>query len=638
MNDERLQDVGVGSVFNAFCFSRRLVFVGGCFRGALVVFILSVVSLLSVTTGQIVRAASPPIVDYLYPAGAQRGTTVTVVTDCIFQPPIGDGTIAKLEPWPVGVWTNCQELKITPGETCGEFQVQVSDVAPLGTHLIRLYTPNGVSVPRRFIVGHYPEIMEMHSDAAKETITPLERMPITVNGRLRRPPYFDDVGRQKWDGDVDSYGVHLEAGRWLVARLHAYSIGSPVDSLLQLRDEKGRVLATNHDHCNLDPLLAYQVEESGNYVIQVMGFKWPPRGNPGSQRVKFVGSDAAVYRLTVTSEAFGRYVFPLGVQPGLKTMVTLHGWNLGSSGRLLQHELNVTEIDPSVKEVLIGPPVVANQLSVAVSDVPELLDTEPNDQREQAQSMVVPAVLNGRIGGTGDVDRFVFQAAKDEKIVFQFATPNLGLSLSGSLRIENEKGELVVEKTTPPEVPQWVWTPPTDGLFTLAVSDLGGRGGEDYVYRLEVFPALPGNGVARHSGGRSLFNFDVRADAHSYRVEPGQTVPMKVSIRTVEGVEATMGVVLEGLPGGVKWTTTQVPRSGGDVALELSADADAAPANVPIRVRVTSHGPSLGWERSAFALIDNRGENRLIDQTDVLWLTVLPLPLAEPDKVVKDGS
>ena len=74
------------------------------------------------------------------------------------------------------------------------------------------------------------------------------------------------------------------------------------------------------------------------------------------------------------------------------------------------------------------------------------------------------------------------------------------------------------------------------------------------------------------------------------------------------------------------------------VALELSADADAAPANVPIRVRVTSHGPSLGWERSAFALIDNRGENRLIDQTDVLWLTVLPLPLAEPDKVVKDGS
>ena len=636
MNDERLQDAGSHFVFKTLYFPSRPAAIHSLFDWRLIFVILSTISSAGIFTGESVRAASPPIVDYLYPSGAQRGTTVNTVTDCIVQPPQEDGITAKLDPWPVGVWTNCQGLKITPTETCGEFQVQVGDDAPLGTHLIRLYTPDGTSVPRRFVVGYHPEITESGPDDGEETTTFVEDLPVTINGRLRHPPYFDDVGRQKWDGDVDSYVVPLEADRWLVARLYAYSLGSPVDPVLQLRDEEGRVLATNHDDRNLDPLLAYRIEKAGKYVVQVMGFKWPPRGVPGFQRVKFTGSDAAVYRLTLTSGAFGHYAFPLGVQRGRKTMVTLHGWNLNSTDRLLRHELNAIELDAGVQEVLIGPPIVGNQVAVAVSDMPELLDGEPNDQLDQAQSIAIPVVLNGRIGSAGDVDRFVFHAAKDQSLIFRFATRKLGLSFNGMLWIEDEAGKQLAEKTSPPSTTQWEWTPPADGLFTVAVGDLSGHGGDDYVYRMAVLPSSPDNNTGEDLASSSLLDFYVRTNSHAFRIEPGRTTEMKVTVTAVGGFEASLGLFLEGLPGGITWTTPQIPRKGGEVTVVLSANVDAPPANAPFRVYVVSGDSLQPMVRSAFAPIDNRGENRLIDQTDDLWLTVLSRSLAEPDRVVKE--
>ena len=636
MNDARLQDAGSHFVFKTLYFPSRLVAIHSLFGWRLIFVLLSTIPPVGIFTEEPVRAALPPIVDYLYPSGAQRGTTVITVTDCIVQPPQQEGITAKLDPWPVGVWTNCQGLQITPMETCGEFQVEVGDDAPLGTHLIRLYTPDGTSVPRMFVVGHYPEIIESGPDGGEETATVVESLPVTINGRLRHPPYFDDVGSQKWDGDVDSYVVRLEADRWFVARLYAYSLGSPVDPVLQLRDEEGRVLATNHDDRNLDPLLAYRIEKAGKYVVQVMGFKWPPRGNPSSQRVKFTGSDAAVYRLSLTCGAFGRYAFPLGIQRGRKTMVTLHGWNLNSTDRLLRHELNAIALDTGVQEMLIGPPIVGNQVAVAVSDMPELLDGEPNDQLDQAQSISIPVVLNGRIGSAGDVDRFVFHAAKDQKLIFRFDARKLGLSFNGKLWIEDEAGKQLAEKTSPTSAPQWEWTAPADGLFTVVVGDLSGRGGDDYIYRMEVLPSSPDNNAGDDLASSSLLDFYVRANTHAFSIEPGRTTEIKVTVTPVSGFEASFGLFMEGLPEGITWTTPQIPRQGGEVTVVLSANLDAAPINAPFRVGVVSGDSSQPFVRWAFAPIDNRGENRLVDQTDDLWLTVISRPLAEPDKVVKE--
>lgn len=108
------------------------------------------------------RADEPPQLDYLSPAGGQQGTTVELE--------IG----GYLDPWPVQVWTDCPGLKFevvadhfqhVPSETerspgillyerkgIGKLIVQIAEDAPIGRHLVRIYTPYGGSTPVPFAV------------------------------------------------------------------------------------------------------------------------------------------------------------------------------------------------------------------------------------------------------------------------------------------------------------------------------------------------------------------------------------------------------------------------------------------------------------------------------------------------------
>ena len=61
------------------------------------------------------RAAAPAI-EYLFPAGGQQGTTVTVAVGG--KP---DAKDAKIDPWPAKVWSDCPGLEFKPAEANGTF-------------------------------------------------------------------------------------------------------------------------------------------------------------------------------------------------------------------------------------------------------------------------------------------------------------------------------------------------------------------------------------------------------------------------------------------------------------------------------------------------------------------------------------
>src|SRR5688572_17826304 len=92
--------------------------------------------------------AAAPVVEYLYPAGGQRGTTIAVTAG------------GKFEPWPVKAWTPSAELKFEAGEKSGTFNVQIGQSVELGPHLVRLYNAEGASALRVFMVGEQKEIAE----------------------------------------------------------------------------------------------------------------------------------------------------------------------------------------------------------------------------------------------------------------------------------------------------------------------------------------------------------------------------------------------------------------------------------------------------------------------------------------------
>src|SRR5437762_1999767 len=93
-------------------------------------------------------SAAPPKVDYLYPAGGQRGSKVEVTVGGTF------------ERWPVQAHVEGKGLAVEVTKTTGKLIVTVAADAEPGVHNIRLFDEQGASIARPFIVGMLPEVME----------------------------------------------------------------------------------------------------------------------------------------------------------------------------------------------------------------------------------------------------------------------------------------------------------------------------------------------------------------------------------------------------------------------------------------------------------------------------------------------
>jgi hypothetical protein len=536
--------------------------------------------------------AEIPTVDYIYPDGGQAGTNVTVSVG------------GKLEPWPLQVWTDHAGLTFKPEETKGKFKVEIAANAPIGPHLVRFYNQDGASPPRCFMVGHLAELSEKEPNDSAEKSQSIEKLPVTLNGRLEK------------SGDVDSFALTLKAGQWLVAAVDAYALDSPMDPVLQLLDPKGTKVAFNHDGRSLDPFLIFQPKESGVYTLQLFAFAYPP----GSD-VRFTGGDAGVYRLSVSTGPYAKYSFPAGIQRGRKSAVHLFGWNLGSTGQAIVRQLDASGLGSEADHLNVVAPGIENVLSVPVDDLVEERETEPNNARDLAQPLSVPGVVDGRIDPAGDEDRFVFVAAKGEAFRFQVKSTTLGFPLDAFLKLEDQTGKELARSDDSDGVadPSLNWTAPADGSYFLAVGDLIKRGGSEYVYRLELTRPTP--------------DFRALVDNQVFRLEPGKTAEMKVNVTRVGGFQGSLAVIVEGLPTGVTANSGNASAQGGEVKLTLTAAEDAKPANQPVRVVIIASDLSAPRVRVAQAKL--KGKNAaagglLINQTESIWLTVIPKPHVEP--------
>jgi hypothetical protein len=100
--------------------------------------------------------------------------------------------------------------------------------------------PDGpVASPARLIVGEDSEIFELTRPANG---SPIELTSgVTINGRLSEA------------GEVDVYRLRVKTGDKIRARVEADSLGSWLDSVLAIRDDKGAILAQNDDSSTSAP-------------------------------------------------------------------------------------------------------------------------------------------------------------------------------------------------------------------------------------------------------------------------------------------------------------------------------------------------------------------------------------------------
>jgi hypothetical protein len=262
-------------------------------------------------------SANPPSATYIFPAGAQRGTTVEVRVGGLFlhdKPAFeitGAGITAPphLAPakrvWfegPVLPLPESQQQEDYPADVQGK--VVIAKDAPLGARRVRVFTAQGGAGGPVFVVGELPEVVENEIDG--DAIPKPIRLPVTANGRI--------FPRE----DIDLWEFDAEVGKTVTAFVHARAINSPLVPKLDILDVKGTVVAEQMTYAcvGTDASVKFTPKSAGKYRVRITD-------------ANALGGQAYVYRLTVTTEKVPEFHFPLKTNAdGLK--------DVSDAGRVLQ--------------------------------------------------------------------------------------------------------------------------------------------------------------------------------------------------------------------------------------------------------------------------------------------------------------
>lgn len=549
----------------------------------------TVIVLLCSFAASAARAAAPAP-EFIFPAGGKPGATFNVTVG------------GKLDGWPVGVWTDHAGLVFKATTNSGAFTVSIAADVPPGPHLVRFFNDDGAAEPRTFVVGTRDEVLEVEPNDDFRKAQLVDKSAVVVNGRLEKA------------GDVDSFAIRAEQGKWIVAAVDCYALGASVDPVLQILDERGVRVALNHDTHNLDALVAWQAPHSGTYIVQLLGFAHPPAADVAAK-----GSPAYVYRLTLTTGPFVRSTFPMGLKRGAKGAVELVGWNLPKAAQ----PMDGTRLAAAEQLLFLPAAPTGDTLWLDVADAADVAEQEPNDTSAQAQPVAFPATVNGRIGRPGDVDRFAFPAKKNERFNFQMRAVGLRSPMAARLRVEDTNGVSLTEQLGGDlSDPRLGWNAPADGTYVLAVSDMYGQGGPEWLYRVKTAPAPP--------------NFTATVPSHALTIENGKTNEIRLTLARNEGFKDKLTLAVKGLPAGVIALIPSVSDKDNEVKIELVAAPDARAANVPIEFIFSApevHPPMSRAVTYSMRGTEPRGD-RLVNDGHVAWLTVVnkPAPPNPPKK------
>lgn len=506
--------------------------------------------------------ADAPVASYVFPAGGQRGTAVKVRVGglCLYDkcawelcgPGVAAGKhLSKTKTlWfegPILPLPDSQRQENYPQDMAGE--VVVAKEASLGIRRGRLWTSEGADSNLTFMVGELPEVVEQESSDP----APVEvKLPLTINGRI--------FPRE----NVDVWTFAAKKGQRYACEIHAARLGSLLDSRLEVRDSEGETVAENDDARGKDSFLQFTAARDGKYSVHVHD----------SQRL---GSQAHVYRLTISDGPYVDHVYPLGARKGTKTRFTLSGANLPKDSV----EATFDEVGMRTRPFSISGKTT-NAVTLDVDELPEALETEPNDEPAKGAKVTLPHVVNGRIDKPGDVDCWRFDAKKGQTLEFTMRSLALGSPLAGVAEILDDAGKSLMR--SPPRSSEFLFAVPRDGAYTLRLSEqFRKRGGPAFVYRLRLREAVPDFRLELVSSAATVLRGDNKAP------------PFRVKVIRTGGFNGPVAVTAAGLPDKVKLAPATANGGQAQVDLRFAADKDAAigTSRVKITGTATINGKSV---------------------------------------------
>ncbi|MEE2843883.1 MAG: PPC domain-containing protein [Planctomycetota bacterium] len=433
-----------------------------------------------------------------------------------------------------------------------------ADAAP-GVREFKLLTPRGVSTVGQIVVTRDTVVFEdIKSDSSENAV--MFEIPATLTGVIEKG---EDRDYFKFSIDAPTQLVfHCRCMR-LQDRIH--DLQKHADPMITVKNSQGSTIAANDNYFAADPFMVVEFQQAGEYYLEV-------------RDVRFTGNKYWNYAIDVLNRPFATNVFPLAISATKPTTFELIGESVPSETTIVY--------DPATTELPLGPQMLSlvdgqqvfDPVAVYVSNESILFEsTADNNDKEHAQEIQIPAVINGRVISDADIDYYQFEAKKGDKISFEIIARRRQSMLDSYIVLENSAGGQLKTADDFQFGRRTYWDSrienyvvPADGTYYISVYDRHLRGGAEFVYALEITHSQP--------------SFELLLDTAKTLTSPGTGGVVFCRVKRLNGFTGEVQLHVSGMPTGVTSYSGRILTDAVDgcIIFQAAKDAPLGAANVRI--------------------------------------------------------
>jgi len=404
----------------------------------------------------LLTAAEPPHIIRASPTAVPPGnpTEITFFGERL-------GTLSNL-------WTSfpCTWTSLKSSSTQALFRLIVLSNAPVQIGAVRLFGTNALSDLHLVMLDDLPTAMKGESKPAALTLGTA----------------IDDIIDEM---KTASFTFGAKKGEGFSIELLAHRLGSALDPILRVLDHEGKelVYSLQYSDPNGDPRFRFQAPQTGTYTIEL-------------RDVGYRGGATYFYRLRFGKFPIITSPFPPFIQRSARARLAFVG--PATEGVAVKHfddSANATNIYQMWRMISAQSPENpgSSYALLGVSDLPQIVETEPNDKPAQATKVEAPMGINGTFEKPRDRDYYEFKANKGERVIISARTRSLGSACDVSLRLLDGQGAQIAESTNTTASEGVILSSFTNsGTFRLLVEELTGAAAPDFVYHIDIKPNPPG--------------------------------------------------------------------------------------------------------------------------------------------------
>jgi hypothetical protein len=337
---------------------------------------------------------------------------------------------------------------------------------PIGLHTIRIATKHGVSNFRPFIVDELPVLPEVETNHTKDTAQAIT-FPAVITGRA--------------DAEASDYfKVKVAAGQTVTFEVLARRIGSPLDPIIVLHDGKTKrelidLYADDTPGLQADCRLTHTFKDAGEILVEVRDTTY--RGGPDY-----------FYRLRIGDFPGVTTAFPLAAQRGKSASIGFAGpgaTEIPAVSVKIPTDTGLAAIYVSPKKSTGG---AGWPVPVQLSDWPEIVEQEPNNEPAKANKLPVPGGVSAKFDKHGDIDHFAVTCKKGVKYAATATTSEINSPSEVLIRVLDPKGAEIARSNPTMPSARVEFAPAADGELVIACEQLNFLSGPNEIYHLTVHP------------------------------------------------------------------------------------------------------------------------------------------------------